>query len=84
MIEFTKNNIYSTVGTLLASLKSCKQTASMKNRRKEFLVKVYDKNANMVAQYTDSQEDILKAIAKEMHLLGEGKVEGTCLFHSKM
>jgi hypothetical protein len=83
MLVFTQSTIYSTVGTLISSMKRCKKTAGMKNLRKEFLVKVYDKNANMVARYTDRQEGVFKAIAKEMHLLGEGKIEGTCLFHPK-
>lgn len=83
MNEFTKDSISDTVGTLIASSKNCGRSIRPKGIRQYFMCKIYDKDSNMVAEYTTTQKGVFKAITRDMHKIGEGFVEGICHSHPR-
>ena len=78
MDEFTKDSIFDTVGTLIASSKDCGRSIYPTGVRQHFICKIYDKRSNMVAEYTTTQKGVFKAITRDMHAIGEGYVESIC------
>jgi len=81
MHEFTKDSIYDTVGTLITSSKNCGRSICPTGVHQYFICKIYDKNVNMVAEYTTTQKGVFKAITKDMYKIREGFIEGVC--HSR-
>jgi len=85
MIVFEKETIYDTVGIIINALKQCRQKNIPKgDMQYHFLCKIYDQHANMVAEYTHTQEDVFKAITKKMHEINNGSVECICHPHPKL
>jgi len=81
MHKFTKDSISDTVGTLIASAKNCGRSICPTGVRQYFICKIYDKDVNIVAEYTTTQKGVFKAIARDMYQIKEGFVEGVC--HSR-
>jgi len=83
MIHFTKSTIQDAVGEVIASSTHCRQLRT-KGIAYRFICKIYDKNSNMVAEYTTIQKGVFKAISKEMHKLRKGSLECICNPHHKL
>jgi hypothetical protein len=83
MDKFTKDSIFDAVGTIIASSKNCRQSIRQKGIRQHFICKIYNKDSNMVAEYTTTQKGVFKAITRDMHKIGEGFVEGICHLHPR-
>jgi hypothetical protein len=83
VLKFNKIKIYDTVGEILALSTECKQRKTI-GIVYQFLCKIYDKNTNLVTQYTTSQKGVFKTISKEMHRVGEGSVECVCHSHPRL
>jgi len=82
MLEFKKDSIYDTVGSILASSKEYGQSVHPKGVRQHILFKIYDKHSNVVAEYT-TRKDVFKAITRDMHTIGEGYVDCICHSHPR-
>jgi len=83
MLQFTKQTIHTRVGEVISASNNCRQLRT-KGIVYRFICKIYDKHSKMVAEHTIMQKGVFKAIAKDMHIIGEGYVEYTCHPHRKL